>query len=306
MKKILILGLFLLPSMALASIDINLKYGARGTEVTELQEFLIDKGFLTGTATGNFFSLTRKAVVAYQVSVGLPNTGFVGILTRNKINTELSTADASSTQAEITETGTTTQPTNTNQLAILNQQIAELNKKLEEQKQIQRQTQNTLQQTQQSVQQIQQNTTPTPYVPPPVISNVKKEVKVTSGCTSIFPGTYCDIEVSYFENGKRVNTESVTVSSNDTGIFIESSYPGNKCIGSESANSDGTQRKGNPLTCPTRPSPRDGMPVALFTYLPSSIGTRILTATINGITATTESQGQIEQCAGKVRGECAL
>ncbi len=158
--------------MVFASIDINLKYGARGTEVTELQEFLVDKGFLSGQATGNFFTLTRKAVTAYQSSVGLPNTGFVGILTRNKINTELSTADASSTQAEVIETGTTTQPTNTNQLAILNQQIAELNKKLEEQKQIQQQTQNTLQQTQQNVQQIQQNTTPAPYVPPPLISNL--------------------------------------------------------------------------------------------------------------------------------------
>jgi len=207
MKKILILGLFLVPSVVFASIDINLKYGARGTEVTELQEFLIDKGFLSGQATGNFFSLTLRAVKAFQVANGLPSTGYFGPMSRAKAN-QLLTEDISTTNsAEITETGTTTQPTNTNQLAILNQQIAELNKKLEEQKQIQQQTQNTLQQTQQSVQQIQQNTTPVPYVPPqiiqPVITWDNKIYKTPVYVNHVISHVSTQVQIGYLLDGKK-------------------------------------------------------------------------------------------------------
>ena len=99
---------FILPSVSSASIDTNLKYGSRGGYVTELQEFLIDKGFLTGQSSGNFFSLTRKAVIAWQASIGLPATGFVGPMSRTKINDELSQANAPAVLAEISETGTTT------------------------------------------------------------------------------------------------------------------------------------------------------------------------------------------------------
>lgn len=112
MKKVhialLVAASFIIPSVSIASIDTNLKYGSRGGHVTELQEFLIDKGFLAGQASGNFFSLTRKAVVAYQSSVGLPATGFVGPMTRSKINDDLSQTNAPSVSAEISETGTTT------------------------------------------------------------------------------------------------------------------------------------------------------------------------------------------------------
>lgn len=103
--------MLMVPGIALASIDLNLKYGSRGGEVTELQEFLIDKGFLLGQSSGNFFSLTRRAVIAYQSSVGLPATGYVGPMTRTKINDDLSQSNAPSISAEITETGTTTSPT---------------------------------------------------------------------------------------------------------------------------------------------------------------------------------------------------
>jgi len=111
MKKLYIALLsvfFITPSISLASIDTNLKYGSRGAAVSELQEFLIDKGFLLGQTSGNFFSLTRKAVVAYQASVGLPATGFVGAMTRAKINAELAQDNTSATSAELTETVTTT------------------------------------------------------------------------------------------------------------------------------------------------------------------------------------------------------
>jgi hypothetical protein len=133
--------------------------------------------------------------------------------------------------------------------------------------------------------------------------NENASLKITSSCTSVFPGTYCDVEVAYFENGQQKNISAITISSNDNGHFIESSYPGVTCVGALAANSDGTQRKGNPLTCGTRPSPRDGKPIVLFGYLPSASGARVLTATANGATATVNSQGQIPECDGMMRGD---
>lgn len=119
---------FLLPVISSASIDANLKYGVRGTEVTELQNFLISKGFLTGQATGNFFTLTKKAVVAYQTSVGVPSTGFVGPLTRTEINNELS---KNTSQEETRSTAETTPSADKSviqkQLDDLLKQIAQLN-----------------------------------------------------------------------------------------------------------------------------------------------------------------------------------
>ena len=110
MKKIIatIIGLAILPSMAFASIDSNLKYGMSGQQVSELQEFLVTKGFLQVQPTGNFYSLTLGAVKAFQIANGIPNTGYVGMLTRAEINNELTADIASSTGAEIQETGTTT------------------------------------------------------------------------------------------------------------------------------------------------------------------------------------------------------
>ncbi len=121
----LLIAAFTIPSISFASIDANLRYGSHGIEVTELQEFLINRGFLTGQTSGNFFSLTRKAVIAYQVSVGLPATGFVGPMTRVKINAGLSVVNTTSTIIKnpvinatttsiiVTSTNTTTSQTNT-------------------------------------------------------------------------------------------------------------------------------------------------------------------------------------------------
>ncbi|HCC06062.1 TPA: hypothetical protein DEP94_01730 [Candidatus Nomurabacteria bacterium] len=103
--SVLFLGLI---TSASASIDKNLKYGQRDKEVTELQEFLIDGGFLKGLPTAFFGLLTLKAVKSYQKSVDISPTGYVGILTRQKINDSILSDLASSTQAEIQETGTTT------------------------------------------------------------------------------------------------------------------------------------------------------------------------------------------------------
>lgn len=103
MVKLLIVALFglAIPTASYASIDVNLVYGTHGEQVVELQEFLIDHGFLFGQATGNFYSLTKKAVQKYQNSVGLPTTGFVGILTRGKINEILNNNSTEETNINI-------------------------------------------------------------------------------------------------------------------------------------------------------------------------------------------------------------
>lgn len=91
MKKIIIAIILLLaPVFTYASIDQNLYYGLRNNEeVKELQQYLVDNGFLSGQATGNFFSLTLSAVKKYQKSIKLNGTGYVGVLTRQTINANL-------------------------------------------------------------------------------------------------------------------------------------------------------------------------------------------------------------------------
>lgn len=111
MKKSIFLAILLVTTLALpayASIDANLSYGSKGSEVTELQEYLIANNYLIGSATGNFYSLTLKAVKAFQSDHNLPSTGYVGVLTRGAINADLEANLASSTDEAIQETGTTT------------------------------------------------------------------------------------------------------------------------------------------------------------------------------------------------------
>ncbi|MGD0576487.1 MAG: peptidoglycan-binding domain-containing protein [Candidatus Staskawiczbacteria bacterium] len=170
MKKLLLvvsLCLLLAPAFTFASIDNNLYYGLqKNSDVKQLQEFLIDKGFLTGSSTGNFFSLTLKAVKAYQASVGINSTGYVGTLTRTAINSDLATQLSASNAESTTETGTTpptpTPPATTNdvisnlqaQIALLTQQLTAM----QAQQTTVQQLQQTVQQQSQTIQQIQQNT----------------------------------------------------------------------------------------------------------------------------------------------------
>ncbi|MDP2741259.1 MAG: peptidoglycan-binding domain-containing protein [bacterium] len=89
-KTIIAIILLLMPVFTYASIDQNLYYGLRNNEeVKELQQYLIGNGFLSGQATGNFFSLTLSAVKKYQKSIKLNGTGYVGVLTRQAINANL-------------------------------------------------------------------------------------------------------------------------------------------------------------------------------------------------------------------------
>jgi len=76
-----------------ASFIRNMQVNSRGEDVRQLQIFLNDNGFPVaaggagspGKETNLFGNATRAALVKYQASVGLPATGYLGLLTRAKI-----------------------------------------------------------------------------------------------------------------------------------------------------------------------------------------------------------------------------
>jgi peptidoglycan hydrolase-like protein with peptidoglycan-binding domain len=97
MKKVLIAsGVAVLAFAMLAgaqgyTFNTNLTVGSTGADVVALQTWLMAQGYnipalSAGTAKGYFGSQTKTAVVAYQAANGIPNTGFVGPLTRGAIN----------------------------------------------------------------------------------------------------------------------------------------------------------------------------------------------------------------------------
>lgn len=97
MKKIIVssivaTALFGVASFAGASFMKDLSVGSTGADVSALQSWLISKGFSipaisSGAAQPGYFGQqTKTAVVAYQKSVSLPSTGFVGPLTRGVLN----------------------------------------------------------------------------------------------------------------------------------------------------------------------------------------------------------------------------
>ena len=185
MRNLYIALLFLLlPLISHASFSKDLYYGVRGdAEVQALQEFLTDQGHYSGTATGNFFSLTLSAVKKFQIANGiLPASGYFGPKTRAKANQILETAgisadsvkDEDNTQVSVLVVAPKTKDdivaSLASQIALLQQQLATLQKNqdaLQQQNQslqvIQQQqatqTQQITQQTQ-TLQQIQANTTP--------------------------------------------------------------------------------------------------------------------------------------------------
>lgn len=76
------------------TFNVDLTVGSTGADVTALQQILVSKGFLTmpaGVAMGTFGPLTKSAVAAWQASVGLPSTGYVGPLSRAKLNASATT-----------------------------------------------------------------------------------------------------------------------------------------------------------------------------------------------------------------------
>lgn len=75
-----------------ATFSRSLSIGASGADVVALQTALMQKGFLTmpsGVSKGYFGALTSAAVTSYQVSVGLPQVGIFGPMTRAQLLSEL-------------------------------------------------------------------------------------------------------------------------------------------------------------------------------------------------------------------------
>ncbi len=64
----------------------NMKLGVSGNDVNKLQEKLKAEGLYSGPISGYFGNLTLEAVKAFQKKMGLPETGFVGSMTREKLN----------------------------------------------------------------------------------------------------------------------------------------------------------------------------------------------------------------------------
>ncbi|MEK7107147.1 MAG: peptidoglycan-binding protein, partial [Patescibacteria group bacterium] len=60
--------------------------GQSGAEVSALQQALKAEGLFAGEATGNFYDVTREAVIAFQIKYGINPTGYVGATTREKLN----------------------------------------------------------------------------------------------------------------------------------------------------------------------------------------------------------------------------
>lgn len=109
MKKLIFIAVFLLfPTLTFASFDRNLSYGMNGTDVADLQDILNTEGCFTNTTTGYFGPITVQAVKCFQLKKDISSTGYVGVLTRTALNVILEDVVASSTEAQISEIGTST------------------------------------------------------------------------------------------------------------------------------------------------------------------------------------------------------
>jgi len=91
-KLIFLLGLSLIFTLpAKASFDNNIRYGTKNSDfVKEIQEFLTDQALYSGPITGNFYTLTLKAVKSFQKREGIKADGYWGPETRSKANDLLS------------------------------------------------------------------------------------------------------------------------------------------------------------------------------------------------------------------------
>ena len=64
----------------------DLQIGSTGADVNALQTALTKEGIYTGDITGGFYNATYTAVEAFQQKYGIKASGYVGALTREKLN----------------------------------------------------------------------------------------------------------------------------------------------------------------------------------------------------------------------------
>jgi len=90
--------------------------GSKGDNVLALQNFLVQKGFLSGVVDGKFGPKTKAAVIAYQKLNKINPTGFVGPLTLANINKLINSMNAGNN----TNTNTSSTASNAKPLSIKN------------------------------------------------------------------------------------------------------------------------------------------------------------------------------------------
>ena len=87
-----------------------LKTGAKGTEVKELQNKLIQLGYLTGKADGVYGAKTAAAVSAFQKASKLTADGVAGEKTLSKLNSSSPTASSTTTTATAVANASSAKP----------------------------------------------------------------------------------------------------------------------------------------------------------------------------------------------------
>jgi len=96
---------------SLSTYNTNLTIGSTGTDVSALQTYLVNNGYLVmpvGVSKGYFGPLTRAAVAAWQAANGItPAVGYFGPISRAKINALVGTTVPGTTVPGTTVPGTT-------------------------------------------------------------------------------------------------------------------------------------------------------------------------------------------------------
>lgn len=195
MKKYIIniaLVVALFPTFALAqTFERDLNFGVQNnSDVTKLQEFLTEQGIYSGPITGNFFSLTLKAVKNFQIREGIsPAAGYFGPKTRTRASALLDPQITASNQQAIGETGSVpTQQASTQnsnailqaQIDILIKQLAQLQQQTQTQQNIQNQPTQQYQAPQQTVVTPSNNSTPSQIQIPPAITQTQSSQTLPS------------------------------------------------------------------------------------------------------------------------------
>ena len=83
----------------------NLAVGSSGTEVSALQNALMQLGFYSGPISGTFGPLTKSAVIAFQNAHGLEAVGNVGPITRAALNNSETSSSKAAPTAPSTSSG---------------------------------------------------------------------------------------------------------------------------------------------------------------------------------------------------------